>query len=171
MKEVRLASGSAVLAAVTASLCCIGPLLSIVLGLGAFSAAAVFESARPYLFVIAALSLALGFYRGYFRSEQICAAGEGCVFKPMSWTGRAGLWISAGLVLAFALWPYYAGGLLNRLHASAQVAGVEAGTQKATFKVTGMSCASCEATIKFVLDDTPRSEKSRGELRPERGGG
>ncbi len=55
MREERLAIGGAVIAALAASLCCLGPLLFLVLGLGVFSAAAVFEAAPPYLIGAAVL--------------------------------------------------------------------------------------------------------------------
>ena len=75
MKKENVAIGGAVLTALGASLCCVGPLLALAFGVGAFGAAAVFVSARPYLLAAAVLALAFGFYRIYFRREA-CAPGE-----------------------------------------------------------------------------------------------
>src|SRR6266487_312679 len=113
MKEERLAIGGAVIAAIAASLCCLGPLLFLVLGLGAFGAAAAFETARPYLLGVAALLLAFGFYRVYYRRAVICAPGEACETKPVNRASRIGLWIASIAMLAFALSPYYVGNLAS----------------------------------------------------------
>jgi mercuric ion transport protein len=115
MKEKRLAVGGAVIAAIAASLCCVGPVLFAALGLGAFGAASVFQSARPYLLAGAVLLLAVGFYWTYFRRQAACAPGEVCATKPVGRIGRAGLWIATIAVLAFALAPYYAGHIASVL--------------------------------------------------------
>ena len=159
MKSERLAVGGAVMAAIAASLCCIGPLLFVLLGLGAFGAATAFDSARPYLLGAAVLFLAFGFYRTYFRREAACAPGEACAVKPVNRAGRAALWIAAVAVLAFALSPYYAGALARRVAAksAAPVATAlqQPASARATFKVSGMTCAGCETTIKLALEQTP----------------
>lgn len=106
MKEERLAIGGAVFAAFAASLCCIAPLLFVVFGLGAFRAAAAFETARPFLLGAAALLLAFGFYRAYFRREEDCAPGEACATKTINRVSRVGLWLASLAAIAFALAPY-----------------------------------------------------------------
>ncbi len=172
MKEERLAIGGAVIAAIAASLCCVGPLLFVVLGLGAFGAAAAFDSARPYLLGAAVLLLALGFYRPYFRRAEACAPGEACAPKPVNRASRAGLWIASIAVLAFALSPYYAGTLASRLNkenvtdaqptapamqrsSAPNAAAPSSGTATTTLTVEGMTCASCEETINLALQKTP----------------
>jgi mercuric ion transport protein len=156
MKE-KLATGGAVAAAAAASLCCTGPLVFVALGLGAFGASAAFETLRPYFLSAAVLLLAFGFYQAYFqRAEAACATGEACATKPVGHAGRAALWVAALSVIAFALSPYYAGALTRRLGAKAtQPTATQPSTARATFKVSGMTCAGCEATIKLALDETP----------------
>jgi mercuric ion transport protein len=156
MKKERLATGGAVVAAFAASLCCIGPLLFVVLGLGTFGAATAFESARPYLLGAAVLLLAFGFYRAYFR-RVACAPGEACATKPVSHASRIVLWVASVMVLAFALSPYYAGSLVRRVSGSpnTQNAPHLNQQQQVSFKVTGMTCAGCEMTIKVALERTP----------------
>ncbi|MCA1613619.1 MAG: cation transporter [Acidobacteria bacterium] len=163
MKGEKWAAGGAVLAAVGASLCCIGPLISVILGLGIFGAAAAFESARPYLLGAAALFLAYGFYRVYFRRPATCEPGSACAVKPVSRAGKAGLWIAAAAVLSFALSPYYAGALARRMtakpaapeSATSPATSARAASSRAEFKVGGMTCAGCEETIKLALEKTP----------------
>ena len=156
MKE-KLATGGAIAAAAAASLCCIGPLVFVALGLGAFGASALFETLRPYLLSAAVLLLAFGFYRGYFRrSATACAPDEACATKPSGRATRLALWVAAFSVIAFALSPYYAGALTRRLSAqNAQPAATQPATARADFKVSGMTCAGCEETIKLALRQTP----------------
>jgi copper chaperone CopZ len=153
----KLTAGGAVAAAAAASLCCIGPLLFVLLGLGAFGAAAALETVRPYLLVAAALLLAFGFYQAYFRRPEVaCAPGEACATKPVSRASRVALWVAALAVMAFALSPYYAGALARRLNAKTTApVSPQPATARATFKVSGMTCAGCEETIKLALEQTP----------------
>lgn len=175
MKEERIALGGAVVAAIAASLCCIGPLLFVVLGVGAFGAATAFETARPYLLGAAALLLAFGFYRTYFRPDTTCAPGEACATKPVNRASRIALWITSVAVLAFALSPYYAGTLARRVTSEPATAGGApraaatrpAAVARATFKVSGMTCAGCETTIKLALEQTPGIRSS--EVSYDRG--
>lgn len=176
MTKERWAMGGAVLAAFAASLCCVGPLLFVVLGLGAFSAASVFESMRPWLLGVTAVFLAIGFYRAYFKRETACAPGEACATKPANRAGRAGLWIASVLVLAFALSPYYIGSLAARLPTRAATtaattdapnsqAAASAETTRATFAVEGMTCASCETTLRLALERAPGVQRAEASYK------
>ncbi len=175
MKEEKILTGGAIVAAIAASLCCIGPLLFAVLGLGAFGAASIFETGRPYLLAFAVLALAFGFYRSYFSKES-CAPGEACATKPVSQVNRVVLWLASVAVLAFALSPYYAGTLATSLNrqskqnvsteqsvtpaSQAPLTAPVASEATATLKIKGMTCASCETTIQLVLEKTPGVDSS-----------
>lgn len=101
---------ASVIAAVTASLCCLGPIVAAVVGLGSFGAAAVFEAWRPYLLGLTFGLLALGFYFTYRKPEVQCADGSVCATRPS--VGRWNkilLWLATGVVVAFAAFPYYSG--------------------------------------------------------------
>lgn len=158
MKSEKLALGGAMAAAFGAALCCIGPVLFALLGLGAFSAASVFASLRPYLLAVAVLALAFGFYRVYFRREE-CAPGEACATKPVSKINRAALWVALFVVVAFALSPYYVGYIAAAVahpKQPAPIASVQSDLlETVTVEVEGMTCESCEVPIKAALDKTP----------------
>jgi mercuric ion transport protein len=190
MKE-RAVVGGAVVAGLLASLCCVGPLLFVLLGVSAFGAATAFESARPYLMAGSVLLLAVGYYRTYFRRSETCAPGEACATKPTSRVNRVGLWVASIAVLAFAMTPYFAGSLAARLGdrkavseqlqqedccvadrpapatASLAPAAPSSDTTTATLKVTGMTCAGCEVGIRLALEQTPGVR--RAEVSYERG--
>lgn len=186
MKGERWANGGAVIAAIAASLCCVGPALFAALGFGAFGAAAVFESLRPFLLAGAVLLLAFGFYRAYFRRRRaVCASGEACDAKPVIRMGHAGLWITALAVLAFALAPYYVGHIAAALARrqppvttttpaapAAEQASSGSNLETVTVRVEGMDCASCEVPIKAALGRLPGVREAvvsygRGDARVE----
>jgi len=101
---------ASVIAAITASLCCLGPIVAAVVGLGSFGAAAVFEAWRPYLLGLSFGLLGLGFYFTSRKQEVHCADGSVCATRPS--VGRWNkilLWLATGLVVAFAAFPYYSG--------------------------------------------------------------
>jgi mercuric ion transport protein len=158
MRSEKFALGGAIAAAFGAGLCCIGPVLFALFGLGAFGAASIFESLRPYLLTVAGLALAFGFYRVYFRREQ-CAPGEACATVPVSKVNHAALWVVLFAVVAFALSPYYVGYIaaaVVRQKQSAPVAAAQSGSlETVTVAVEGMTCESCEVPIKAALDQTP----------------
>jgi len=181
VKEERLAIGGAVITGIAASLCCLGPLLFLVLGLGAFGAAAAFQTARPYLLGAAVLLLGLGFYRVYFRRQPACAPGEACETKPVNRASRIGLWIASLAVLAFALSPYYVGyiaaAFVRRQPPVATAPASEKASSKTnddtvTVQIEGMDCTACEASIRAVLEKTPGVRSAdvsykRGDARIE----
>lgn len=61
MKDKTLAAASIVLATL-ASLWCVGPLVAVGVGLGAFGTATLFESVRSYLLAATAALLGAAFY-------------------------------------------------------------------------------------------------------------
>src|SRR5919197_3631828 len=70
-----LASFGAIGAAFLASLCCIGPVLFVTLGVGA-GLAARFEPLRPAFTVLTLALLALGFYVVYGRRPAVASAAS-----------------------------------------------------------------------------------------------
>ena len=156
MKVEKLTMSGAVFAAFAASLCCILPLLFVVLGLGVFGAGSVFETARPYLLGAATLLLAFGFYRAYIRREETCAVGEECAAKPISRISRIGLWLALVGAVAFALAPYYTGIIARNVvtQNTQPAANVSAIVEQAKFKITGMTCSGCAVSIQTELEKT-----------------
>jgi len=113
------------------------------------------------------LALAFGFYRLYLRREA-CAPGEACSPKPPSRAARFALWTASVAVLILALSPYYVGTRARHLSAKREVAGApQSVTARETFKVSGMTCAGCETTIKLALEHTPGVRSA--EVSYERG--
>ncbi len=164
MKEMKekVFIGGSIAAAIAASLCCIGPLVAVALGLGTFSAAAFFEAWRPYLIGLTALVLAGAFYLTYRKREVQCEGGA-CEIRGASRASRVLLWLATVAVIAFATFPYYYGALLRAQakngapaamsQASSQVANQS--EARAVIAISGMTCDGCAAHIQSELVKTP----------------
>jgi mercuric ion transport protein len=182
MLKEKTVLGGAVVAAFLASLCCILPLVFVLLGIGSLGIAAVFEPLRPYMMGGSVILLALAYYWVYFKSDKAesCAPGEECATKPANRASRLGLWFATLAVILFALTPYITAAIANRSTVTKEpvfvtsdedcclpnqkpkTAGKTDNNQplpgnikQVTFKVEGMSCATCEPAIRIALEKTP----------------
>ena len=153
MKERSLAIGST-LAALLASLWCLGPLLLGGAGLGALLVG-TFAPLRPYFLAISLIFLAGGFYLVYRRPKageactgETCAPGSGTrrMTKPL-------LWIAAVAVAVLAFFPSYGVKLAGSpaVPATASLAAL----QTTELKITGMDCPVCSGVIQRKLLETP----------------
>ncbi|MCZ6633734.1 MAG: mercuric transporter MerT family protein [bacterium] len=104
MKEIVTGIGS-VVSAFLASLCCIGPVVGVLLGVGGLGAAASLEVYRPYFLGITFVFLGGAFYFTYGRKED-CEEGEACEVRQGSRWQRTLLWITTVAALIFAAAPY-----------------------------------------------------------------
>ncbi|MBN9413634.1 MAG: mercury transporter MerT [Candidatus Paracaedimonas acanthamoebae] len=89
-----------------ASLCCIGPLLAVVLGVGGAwaSYSAFFAPYRPYMITLMGLSLCYSFYTLYLKSPA-CEVENGCVHSRALSIQRLIFWIIAALSIALIALP------------------------------------------------------------------
>lgn len=103
------ASLGAVLAALGASLCCVGPLLFVIFGVGA-GLASTFEPLRPIFTVLTLAGLAVGFYTVYGRppgaqaTDACCAPGDAPVVRRNRTREKIVLW--SATVLAILFWSF-----------------------------------------------------------------
>ncbi|RMG52278.1 MAG: heavy-metal-associated domain-containing protein, partial [Acidobacteria bacterium] len=156
MKE-NMTLGASILTAITASLCCIGPLMATLLGIGSFGAAAAFEAWRPYLLGVTFALLGAAFYLTYRKREVACADGTCRVSSAPRWN-KIMLWVATVMVVLFAAFPYYSGPLLAALSRNAGQSSQEsapAATQQQTrarIAISGMTCDGCAASVKVALE-------------------
>ena len=107
----RVTLAGAALAAVGASVCCLGPLLLISLGVsGAWIGnLSTFEPYRP-LFIGAALGFMAFAYRRIFetaRAPEACEPGTLCAMPATNRVYKALFWVVSALVLAALAFPYF----------------------------------------------------------------
>jgi len=137
----------AVAAAVGASVCCLGPLLLLALGVGGawIGNLTAMEPYRPYWMAAVLVFLGLAFFRVYRKPREIaCTPGSAC----SSDAGRRNkiiLWIVTALVLGLLALPYaipyaFAGGPDKPI-----------ATRKTVLSVRNMTCSACTVTVKKSL--------------------
>ena len=159
--ENKSLTAVSVITAGLASLCCIGPLAAAGLGLGAFGAAAFFESVRPYLLVVTAGLLGAAFYLTYRKKpEEQCEDGV-CAVAPKR-AQKLALWIATVAAIPLAAFPYYSSPFWAEAGSNSRTQGTTLAAKPATadgtavlFDVEGMTCAGCAATLEAALKKEP----------------
>lgn len=107
-RRSRRAALGAVFAAVGASLCCVGPVVAAVVGVGALGALArAMEPWRPYLTIATLVLLGAAFVWAYRPGPMACGPDGRCD-DPRS-RRRARRWVWGAAVLAAVVWsfPYW----------------------------------------------------------------
>lgn len=117
MQETRVARRSlfaGIAAAVAASVCCVGPLVLLALGVsGAWVARLTeFESVRPVFIGVTLLLLALAFFKLYIQPPA-CAPNRACATSLSLRRQRIVFWLAALFVAALLAFPWYAEFLID----------------------------------------------------------
>ena len=111
-KEILVLGASAV-SAVTTSLCCIGPFVSLLLGLGGFAGASFFAKWRSVMLPVTFALLGLAWYLAYRAPNRACTKDGSCT------TTRAGKWnkvvlcMATAFVVGTALFPVFSAALVH----------------------------------------------------------
>src|SRR6266481_1302208 len=145
-----------ILSAILGSICCVGPLLLVAVGLGAGAAVI---SRYHWLFIAAAIvTLAFAWTR-YFREKTNCAREPETM--QGRWSGTVTLLIATVIVLGF-------GGLNVTRNVFASVpAPVQTRSELANrlnrvvIPVEGMACATCEVGVRYALKSLNGVESAR----------
>jgi mercuric ion transport protein len=104
-KITLLASIGSVISGTLASLCCIGPLVFVILGLSGAALFTTFEQYRWHFGAVALGFLALGFLVTY-GGEKECSPGTSCAISPRKRkVNKIILWIAAILVVSLIFSP------------------------------------------------------------------
>lgn len=146
----RWSIGGAVLAALAASSCCLGPLLLAALGIGGAGATAALGAYRPYLLAGTAALLGAGFYFTYRKPRGVTGAACGCERPRTNRAGRIGLWIAAVAVVFVAAAPPLLAQWADRTRSRSGAAST-ANLTKATIVVEGIDCEACAAPMRKAL--------------------
>jgi len=141
----------AMVAAVAASICCVGPLLLLGFGIGGawVGNLTAFEPFRPWLMGITLVLLGYAFYNIYSKPKaEDCEPGSYCANPKSDRINKISLWTVSILVLGLLAVPY----LTPVLFASEpDEVIVNTHTQEVVLDVPGMTCASCPVTIQKSL--------------------
>ena len=143
--------GGSVLAAITASLCCVGPLVAVALGAGGFAASALFEKWRPVFLGVTFALLALAWYLTYRKPKADCEEGSACATKPVAKSNKVVLWFATGVVLVTAAFPSLSSAILRGTQSNAPVVVTDANSAVLKVKIPSMDCAACALNIQTKL--------------------
>lgn len=156
----------AVLSALAASICCIGPLVLLALGVGGVWASSLraIEPFRPVFIVLTIGFLGFAFYRAYRKpSGAECAADGSCAIPRAARAGRIALWIVTPIILALLAFPYLAPQLLE---GSNTKGATNVPTAQTVLKVDGMTCAACTANVRRSLMNVDGVQDAKVTLDP-----
>jgi len=107
--------GASLITAIAASMCCILPIIFVMIGAGVAGAAAFFAKWRLVLLGITFVLLGSGFYFSYRKPREACEPGSACELPNARRTGRVWLWIATAFVILFASFPLYSGAVAKFL--------------------------------------------------------
>ena len=143
--------GAGLVTAITASLCCITPVLALIAGTsGIASTFAWIEPFRPYLIGLTILVLGFAWFQKLKPQKEIdceCETDE----KPKFIQSKKFLGIVTVFAIVMLAFPYYSG--IFYPNTDKQIMVVDKSDIKTTeFKINGMTCASCEEHVNHKVN-------------------
>lgn len=134
-----------ILAGFIASVCCLGPLLLIILGLGSLGLGAVIGKFHLF-FLVAGLIIIILAWSLYFKEKNKCLA-KACEM-PNKKTTQLILLIATFAVVFFASLNLYTRfNKTNIIHPAASITNLE----NISIEVEGLTCFSCEFAVSSAL--------------------
>ncbi|MBJ98528.1 mercuric transport protein MerTP [Mesonia oceanica] len=151
MKSENKLIGAGLLTAITASLCCITPVLALIAGTsGIASTFSWIEPFRPYLIGLTILVLGFAWYQKLKPQKEIdcdCETDE----KPKFIQSKKFLGIVTVFAIVMLSFPYYSG--IFYPNTEKQIIVFDKSDIKTTeFKISGMTCASCEEHVNHEVN-------------------
>lgn len=146
MKLENKLAGLGLLTAISASLCCITPVLALLAGTsGLASIFSWLDPLRPYLIGLTVLVLVFAWYQKLKPQKQIDCDCDTTEKTPFIQTKKflAIVTVFAGLMLAF---PTYAHVFFPQTENTTVVTD-QSKIQTAEFKISGMTCSGCEEHV------------------------
>ena len=151
MKSENKLIGAGLLTAVAASLCCITPVLALIAGTsGIASTFSWIEPFRPYLIGLTILVLGFAWYQKLKPKKEIdceCETEE----KPKFIQSKNFLGIVTVFAFVMLAFPYYSGVFYTNAEKQAIVVD-KSNIKRTEFKISGMTCASCEEQVNHEVD-------------------
>ena len=132
------------LSAILASICCVGPLLLMAIGVGS---GAVFIGRYHWFFIIGGVAVLTWAWVKYLHDRTVCD----CEYEPVRGRRSVMLALFASTVLVFG----FAGLNISRyIFASVPVASqtqLANGLNRVAISVEGLSCVACEIPVRHAL--------------------
>lgn len=146
--------GTSILTALTASICCITPVLAVLAGTtGVASTFSWIEPFRPYLIGLTVLVLAVAWYQK-FKPKSAAEIDCECDDEKPKFINSKGflflITLFAGVMLAF---PYYSHIFYSSTETNKEIVYVEqSNVKEIRVTIEGMTCSGCEAHIESEVN-------------------
>jgi len=151
MKSENKIIGAGLLTAIMASLCCITPVLALIAGTsGIASTFSWIEPFRPFLIGLTILVLVFAWYQKLKPQKEIdceCETDE----KPKFIQSKMFLGIVTVFAIVMLAFPYYSVIFYPNTEKQIIVAN-KSNIKKTEFKISGMTCASCEEHVNHEVN-------------------
>ncbi|MBU2445784.1 MAG: mercuric transport protein MerTP [Bacteroidetes bacterium] len=147
--------GAGLLAAITASLCCITPVLAMLGGIsGIASIFSFLEPLRPYLIGLTTVVLGYAFYSAY-KPKKVNDIGCACEneenpAKENFLNSKAFLWVVTGVSIIMFTFPSYSHIFFPGTNNN-KVVIKDSNVTEAKLYIEGMTCPSCENSVDYAL--------------------
>ncbi len=151
MKSDNKLIGAGLLTAITASLCCITPVLALIAGTsGIASTFSWIEPFRPYLIGLTLLVLGFAWYQKLKPRKEIdceCETDE----KPKFIQSKKFLGIVTAFAIVMLAFPYYSGIFYPKTEKQIMIVD-KSKISTTEFKISGMTCGSCEEHVNHEVN-------------------
>lgn len=166
-KAARTTAIGSIFSGGLAATCCLGPALFTLLGIGGIGLTSGITQYRTPLMALSVLFLGMGFYFAYRKPKE---CDTGCQPQAGRKWNRIVVWVAAVFLVVFSAVPYLMGKDSMKDGSAALSSGTEtamaftaapaaAAEQKSPetipLAVQGMTCVSCEPTVKKALTKLP----------------
>ncbi|MCL6260138.1 mercuric transport protein MerTP [Aquiflexum sp. TKW24L] len=151
MKSENKLAGLGLLTAISASLCCITPVLALLVGTsGLASTFSWLDPLRPYLIILTVLVLGFAWYQKQKPQKQIDCNCETTEKTPFIQTKMflGIVTVFAGLMLAF---PIYANVFFPKTENKTIITD-QANIRTVEFLINGMTCTGCEEHVNLEVN-------------------
>ena len=155
---------AAISAAIAASVCCLGPLILVALGIsGAWiSNLAAFDPYRPIFMTLTLLFLGFAFYKVYKKPKaEECKDGSYCANPKADKINKVVFWSITVLIGGMFIFP----NVVPYLSASTNTT-ITNDTNRITLDVQGMTCAACPVTVIKSLEKLEGVQDVQATLSP-----
>lgn len=144
MEQTKITAVGSVLAAIVASLCCIGPVVVALIGVGSIGAFTAFEAFRPYLIGLTTIFLGFAFYLTYRKREVMCEDGS-CKIESAGKWNKISVWLATVVAVLALAFPYFN-------IASTQITNdTVVPDARIVLQIDGMDCRACAAGLRATL--------------------
>ncbi|MBX9853010.1 MAG: mercuric transport protein MerTP [Cytophagaceae bacterium] len=153
-KSSKSLAGASILAAITASICCITPVLALLASItGIASVFSWLEPFRPYIIGITAIILGVAWYKALKPKDYAeCACEDEKAGKKKTFINtKAFLSIITLLAVLLMAFPYYSKIFFAEQKSKEVVIVDKKDIEKVKFNIEGMTCQGCEAHINSEL--------------------